>query len=120
MMVAPYLRSPAFLASSTSRMAALPSTCALSSAPRMISAFTVEPPHQAFEFFQFLAAQPSALGELGDEGRDLSAEQAIDEIAALLVHVVFAAHQRPVKIATPIGCGGQRLLLDQPCEEGAD
>src|SRR6185369_3041112 len=119
-MVAPRWRAPNRRSRSTSRMAAVPISWARSNAPRMISAFTIEPPHQALELFQLLATQASAFRELRDEGRDLSTEQAIDEIATLLMHVVFATHQRPIQIATAIGCGGESLLLHQPREKSAN
>src|SRR5690554_4814370 len=83
---------------STSRIALLATRLTRTSACRIVSASTIKPLYQAFEFVDFLAAQVLPLRELGNEGRDAPAKQRVDEVAALLVHVVFAPQQRTVQV----------------------
>ena len=80
----------------------------------------MKPPDQALEFFDLVAAQVLPLRELGNKRGDPSAEQSVDEVAALLVDVVLAPDQRPVEITAPVGRGGQSLLLHEPGQESAN
>src|SRR5436190_2165825 len=87
-MPAPSQRSANGRSNSTNRIATLATRLMRSSAARIVSTIMMKPPDQALEFFDLVAAQVLPLRELGNKRGDPSAEQSVDEVAALLVDVI--------------------------------
>src|SRR6478735_4443226 len=99
---------------STSAIAALPARVAATSG----SAFIRQLRDQALELGDVLTAELFVRREMCDQRRELAAEQAVEQILALLVHVSVALQHRAVEIAPAVLDRGDGALVEQAIEQG--